>query len=257
MPLLFNRATNLAFTLAFRNRLALVVQLFAARQRNLDLGAIFFEIHLQRHKRETFFLRATCQPHNFFAVHQQFAVAIRIRVLPARRFVRRDVHIHHPQLAASHLRVTIAQIHASRARGFDLGAGKGDPGFNRFFDVIIMVRFAIRRENFDWNSHNVIRKKSRFRTRRKRDSRYLLFFAGENFYCFAELWITFSGKIVVADRNFNVRRNTDVMNLVIERAEESRNRNAQFRFVGKCVHVLHLPFAERNRADDRDRKAHV
>ena len=53
------------------------------------------------------------------------------------------MHVHHPHLAAVGARVAVAEIDASFADRFDLGAEQRDTRLLGFEDVVVVARFAI------------------------------------------------------------------------------------------------------------------
>src|SRR5262249_30663603 len=76
---------QLPLDLALLDRLALVVELLAATQPQLDLGAVTFEVELERHEGQPLCAHAHLQANDFLAVQQQLArahgVVVHVRAL--------------------------------------------------------------------------------------------------------------------------------------------------------------------------------
>ena len=71
-------AIHLAFHFALADRVALVVLLLAARQRQLDLGAPVLEVEAQRHQGEAAFFHFAGEARDLIAVQEQLAGAHRL-----------------------------------------------------------------------------------------------------------------------------------------------------------------------------------
>src|SRR5919112_6743697 len=82
-------ALHLALHLPLLDRLALVADVLAARERYLDLRARALEVEPRRHEREALLARLADQAVDLAPVHQQLARALRRVVLARRRGVRR------------------------------------------------------------------------------------------------------------------------------------------------------------------------
>ena len=90
---------HVALGLAVADRLALVVEVLAAGQRDLDLGVRAGEVDPRRHQRQPALVDADREPVELAAVQQQLARALRVVVLARGRPVGRDVDGVQPQLA--------------------------------------------------------------------------------------------------------------------------------------------------------------
>src|SRR4051794_2678179 len=117
-----HRALHLAFGLALADRLALVVDVLAAGEGDLDLGVWALEVHARRHDGETAFADPAGEAIDLLAVQQQLARAIRLVVLARGGLVVRDVQVVQPQLAVGReRRVAVAHLGAVGAQRLDLG----------------------------------------------------------------------------------------------------------------------------------------
>src|ERR1044071_4229263 len=101
LPLLPQQASLFAIPVALLLGLALVVQLLALGERQLDLGAaLVVEIELERHQRHAFALDRADQLADLALVQQQFARTLR-RVIEAPGLqILGDVGVDQPDLAA-------------------------------------------------------------------------------------------------------------------------------------------------------------
>src|SRR5712692_9771195 len=59
---------------------------------------------------------------------------------------RSDVHVAQPGLALLDLRVSVAQVHTTRAQRFDLRPGQSDAGLDAILDRVVERRLAVVRE---------------------------------------------------------------------------------------------------------------
>src|SRR6266853_6294886 len=98
--LLPQQSAALARPVALLLALALVVQLLALGERNLDLGAAFVvEIDFQRHDRHTLALDRADQLVDLALMQQELARPLRLMVVAAGLLVLRDVGVEQPQFA--------------------------------------------------------------------------------------------------------------------------------------------------------------
>src|SRR3954449_3397660 len=87
-------ALHLALELALLDRLALVADVLAARERDLDLGAVARgEVEPGRAQRQPLLLGLADQALDLPPVHEQLARTLGLVVLARGRPVRRDVHV--------------------------------------------------------------------------------------------------------------------------------------------------------------------
>src|SRR5215207_898242 len=140
------RALHLALHLALLDRLALVADVLAARQRDLDLRARALEVEPRRHQRQSLLARLPDQPLDLALVHQQLARALGLVVLARGRRVRRDVDVVQPDLAVLNLRVAVLELRLSAAQRLDLGAGQHESGLPALEQVIAVGRLLVGRD---------------------------------------------------------------------------------------------------------------
>src|SRR5690606_11144428 len=116
--------TALAVPVAALFGVALVVKLFAARQRNFELRAtLLVEIKLERHDGEPFALDAGGEPVDLAVMQQQPAGTFRrVIVERARLQIFRNVGIDEPEAAIAGIGIGFTDAGAAAAQGFDLGA---------------------------------------------------------------------------------------------------------------------------------------
>src|SRR5688500_12189968 len=92
-------AIDLPLRLLLLQRLALVVQLAALRDGEVDLGASALEVDLERNERAPLLLDASDQLADLLAMEEQPARSKRVDVPAAARLVGADVHVVQPDLA--------------------------------------------------------------------------------------------------------------------------------------------------------------
>src|SRR5215207_7478274 len=147
------RALHLALHLALLDRLALVADVLAARQRDLDLRARALEVEPRRHQRQPLLARLADQPLDLALVHQQLARALGLVVLARGRRVGRYVDVVQPDLAVLELRVAVLELRLAAAQRLDLGAGQHEAGLPLLEQVIAVGRLLVGRDvGHDYNS---------------------------------------------------------------------------------------------------------
>src|SRR5262245_57047856 len=123
---------------------ALVVQLLAARERKLELGAaLLVEIELEGHERHSL---ALDRPHEFVdlpAVQEELAHALGRMVEAASLQVFRDIGVDEPDLAAARISVGCRDRRLAAAQRLHLCAGEREAGLERLADLIVEARLAI------------------------------------------------------------------------------------------------------------------
>src|SRR5262245_47012783 len=135
---------TLALPTALLFGLALVVQLLAARERELDLGAALgVEIELERHERHAIALDRPHQLVNLPAVQEQFAHALGRMIEAAGLQVFGDVGIDEPDLAAAGVRIGLRNRRLALPQRLYLRTGERDAGFKGLVDLIVESRLAI------------------------------------------------------------------------------------------------------------------
>src|SRR5919109_2822636 len=121
-----HRALDLALRVALLDRPALVVEVLALRDRDLDLRARPVPVQARGHDRQALLGSRAEQPIDLAAVEQQLAGALGV-VVVARRLVGGDVHVAQPHLAVAHLGVGVLQLGPAFAERLPLGALEHDP----------------------------------------------------------------------------------------------------------------------------------
>src|SRR5436190_5200918 len=139
-----HQAPALALPAALLLGLALVVELLAARQRQLDLGAALdVEIELERHQRHALALDRAHQLVDLVAMQKELARALGRMVEAAPLQVFRNRGIDQPDLPAARIRVGFGDGRLALPQRFDLGAGERDPGLEDLADLVVEARLAI------------------------------------------------------------------------------------------------------------------
>src|SRR5258706_6173079 len=143
-----DRTLDVAICLASGDVFTLIVELLAARQPQLDLGAAALEVDPQRDQGEALALDLAGDAVDLAAMEQQLAWASRLMIeIGAGLLVGRDMYIVEPGLAADDAGVAAAQVEPPTAHRLDLAAGQGQPGLVGFLDKIIMSRLAVIRHS--------------------------------------------------------------------------------------------------------------
>src|SRR6516162_6240849 len=124
--------------------LALVVQLLAAGERKLELGAaLLIEIEPERHERHSLALDRAHELVDLAAVKQELAHALGRMVEAAALQVFRDIGVDKPDLAAARIGVGFCDRRLAAAQRFNLRAGEREAGLERLTDLIVEARLAI------------------------------------------------------------------------------------------------------------------
>src|ERR1044072_560572 len=144
LPLLSQQAPLLAVPVALLLALALVVQLLALGERELDLGAaLVVEIELQRHQGHAVALDRADQLVDLALVQQQFARTLR-RVIEAPGLqIFGDVGIDQPDLAAPRVGIGFGDRGLAGAQRLHLAAGERDAGLELLADLVVETRLAV------------------------------------------------------------------------------------------------------------------
>src|SRR5579875_3621623 len=136
---------HLAHRVALLDRLALVVEVLAARERDLHLcpGARAGEVDPGRHEREPPLLGAADEPLDLPAVEQELARALGVVVGARRRPVGRDVDPVEPHLAVPDGGVGVLELGAAVAQRLDLGALEHDAALEALEQVVAEARLTV------------------------------------------------------------------------------------------------------------------
>ncbi len=139
---------DVAASVTFRQRLTLVIQLLPPRQRYIDFRQTLAQHQSDRHQRVAARLDFGAQVVKLPVMNQQFARPVGfVVVVGPRMFIRRDVRADEPQLTILNARVCITQVDTALADRFDLCSAQDDARFDDLFNVVIVERLAIRRDD--------------------------------------------------------------------------------------------------------------
>jgi len=128
--------------------LAFIVELFAARQSEFDLGAAFFiEIKLQRHERHALALDGADQLIDLPPMQQQLSRPLGRVIETVGLQVFRDVGVDQPDFATPRIGVGFGDGCLALAQRLDLRAGERQAGLEGFVNKIIEPRLAIVGDN--------------------------------------------------------------------------------------------------------------
>src|SRR5438105_5383770 len=126
--------------------LALVPKFLSAGQADLDLDVVAYQVHAQRHDRQSLCTHLGVEILDLSLVEQQLATAVRLRVVPVALLVGCDVHLQQPRLTVLDAHVAVPQLRATRAQRLHLRAGQLDAGFDLLQDAELKRGTAIARE---------------------------------------------------------------------------------------------------------------
>src|SRR5215475_1541997 len=123
---------------------AFVVQLLAAGERKLQLGAaLLVEIELERHERHSLALDRAHELVDLTAVKEELAHALGRMVEAAALQVFRDIGVDQPNLAAARIGVGLRDRRLAAAQRFNLRAGEREAGLEGLADLVVEARLAI------------------------------------------------------------------------------------------------------------------
>src|SRR5581483_5584247 len=144
LTLLPQQTPLLARPVALLLGLALVVQLLAAGERELDLcTALVVEIELERHQRHALALDRADQLVDLPFVQQQLARALRRMIEAPGLQILGDVGVDQPELAAARIRIGLGDRGFARAQRLHLAAGERDAGLELLADLVVEARLAV------------------------------------------------------------------------------------------------------------------
>ena len=106
-------------------------------------------MQVQRHQGETFLLDLADQAFDFFLFHHQLFCPVGFGADVGRCAAQGvDSAADQRQLAVADGHVAVGELHLARAYRFDFPALQHHTGFIAFFDVIVVARPAVFRDNF-------------------------------------------------------------------------------------------------------------
>src|SRR5215468_723867 len=133
-----HRAVHVALLHALADRLALVVQLLAASETQLRLGAPLHPVEPERHQRQAALLDLAAQLVELAPVQQQLPMTLRVVPELARRPVGADVYADQEELVAEEARVRVLQVDAPVAQRLHLTADERQTGLQALVDVVLV-----------------------------------------------------------------------------------------------------------------------
>src|SRR4051812_10758253 len=139
-----HRALHLALLLALADRLALVVRVLAAGQRDLDLRVLALEVDARRHDGQAALADAPDEAVDLTAVQQQLARPVRVVVRAGGGPVVRDVRVGRPPPPLWQRRVAVAHWRAAGARRLDPGAQQHDARLDVVEQLVAEPGLAVR-----------------------------------------------------------------------------------------------------------------
>lgn len=134
----------LALPVFFACRIALVEQLLAAAQREVQLDAAVLVVQVQRHQGVAALFDLADQLADFLGLEQQLARAHGIGMdVGGRRGQGADVHAQQVQFAIAHDDVAFLELHAAIADRLDFPALQDQAGLVAVFDEIVVRGLAV------------------------------------------------------------------------------------------------------------------
>ena len=140
---------DLPLGVLFGRVVALVIELFALGQRDLDLGQRTAEIDRQGNQRISVLPYLAEQAHDLALVHQQTAGPQRVLVKNIALLIGRDVHLPDVELPVLDLAPGLLEAQRAEADGLYFGAGQLDPGLKLFFNEVFVVCLLVFRHDLD------------------------------------------------------------------------------------------------------------
>src|SRR5215475_11687014 len=131
-------AVHVALLHALADRRALVVQLLAASQAELGLGATLHPVEPQRHQREPALLDLPAQLVELAAVQQELALTLRVMAELAGGAVRADVDAHQEELVAEEAGVGVLQVDAAVAERLHLAPDERQPRLQALVEMVLV-----------------------------------------------------------------------------------------------------------------------
>ena len=138
-----HRALDFALGVTLCSGFALVVQLFALAQAQLNLDARVLKVQRQRNQRISLLLGLAEQRHDFLFVHQQLALAQRVFVEDVSHLIRADVHALDKDFAVAEDAVRILQAYRALTNRLDLCAEQLNAAFISLLNEIIVSGFFV------------------------------------------------------------------------------------------------------------------
>lgn len=140
---------NFPVRLAFFDGFALVMKLFAFRQREFQFDDAIFEIKLERDQAVSLFLAGPDQPRDLLFMQEQFSFARGVVVELVCRAVMKNVAVVKIYFAMFKLGETVHQIGPAIPQGFHFASPENQPCFEGALDEVLVARFFILTDDFD------------------------------------------------------------------------------------------------------------
>ncbi len=115
-----------------------------ARERERHLRPAVSKVQVQRNQREPPLTHLATETVDLAPVEQQLPIAGRLRVLPGRLLVRRDVDAAQEDLAPPDPGIAVGQRGTTCPKRLDLRPEERDPGLDRLLDVVAVSSLAVR-----------------------------------------------------------------------------------------------------------------
>ena len=143
------RPLDLPVGVALGHGVALIVELLALAQAELQLHATVLEVDFQRHQRVALPGDEAVQLADLAAVHEELLGAHGVAIEDVALLVGADMHALNPELALAHLRPRLLEVHPALPHGLDLGAKELQAALIALLHEIVMKGPAILRHHLD------------------------------------------------------------------------------------------------------------
>jgi hypothetical protein len=149
LPSVFDRTFDFPAGFPGLDGFPTIVEFLPLGQAELDLGMTAWgKIDAQGNQGQALLLGLAEQFIDLLLVQQQLTHTNRIMVHDVAVTIGTDVAMVQKHLSALHGCVAILQIGPSVAQRFHFGPLQDDPGFEFFLDEILVIRFAVRNDDF-------------------------------------------------------------------------------------------------------------
>src|SRR5262245_40184938 len=142
-PAALERALDLPLRVAVGDRPALVADVLAARERELDLHATVLEVEPRRDERQPLLAYLAVEAVELAPVEQELPRPGGLVVRAVSLLVDRDLGAEQPRLALAHLGVGLRERRPARAQRLDLRPGEDDPGLVPVEQLVVVPRAAV------------------------------------------------------------------------------------------------------------------
>ena len=143
LPSILQSSLDLAIGIVLGDRIALVVELFASTEPELNLYARAREIEREGNKGNSLLRDETEKLEDLALVHQKLALTHRVAIEDISVLIGTDVHTDDEKLAVLEVAVGVLEIDRACAQTFDLRAEKLDARLVFFVHEIVVIRFFV------------------------------------------------------------------------------------------------------------------